>query len=79
LEVQSREDSEYLELINRRTIKRQIKYFEGIDTSWNRVKEETNRELLKEIISQYDFSNPSASIPNLAKAYVMIQALDENH
>jgi hypothetical protein len=33
----------------------------------------------KEIISQYDFSNPSASIPNLAKAYVMIQALDENH
>jgi hypothetical protein len=31
-----------------------------------------------EIISQYDFSNPSASIPNLAKAYVMIQAY-ENH
>jgi hypothetical protein len=40
--------------------------FEGIDTSWNRVKGEPIGELLA-VISQYDFSNPSASIPNLAK------------
>jgi LmbE family N-acetylglucosaminyl deacetylase len=74
------EDSEYLELVNGEPLKVKSNIFEGIDTSWNRVKGgEPIGQLLKEIISQYDFSNPSASIPNLAKAYLMIQALDENH
>jgi LmbE family N-acetylglucosaminyl deacetylase len=74
------EDSEYLELINGEPLKVKSNIFEGIDTSWSRVKGgRPLGELLTEIISQYDFSNPSASIPNLAKAYLMIQALDENH
>jgi len=73
-------EEEYLELVNGEKTKDKSNVFEGIDTSWNRVKGgKPIGELLKAIVSQYDFSNPSASIPNLAKAYQMIQALDENH
>ena len=48
--------------------------FEGIDTSWNRV-ENGNAigQLISSIINKYDFKNPSASIPDLVKAYQMIQ------
>jgi LmbE family N-acetylglucosaminyl deacetylase len=74
------EDTEYLEFINGEKSKDKSNIFEGIDTSWNRVKGgRPIGELITEIISQYDFSNPSASVSNLTKAYQMIQALDENH
>jgi LmbE family N-acetylglucosaminyl deacetylase len=74
------EDTEYLEFINGEKSKDKSNIFEGIDTSWNRVKGgRLIGELITEIISQYDFSNPSASVSNLTKAYQMIQALDENH
>jgi LmbE family N-acetylglucosaminyl deacetylase len=74
------EETEYLEFINGEKPKDKSNIFDGIDTSWNRVKGgKAIGELLTEIVSQYDFSNPSASIPNLSKAYIMIQALDENH
>ncbi|UFH34581.1 PIG-L family deacetylase [Flavobacterium acetivorans] len=74
------EETEYLELINGQSIKDKSNIFEGIDTSWNRVKGGKEiGELLTLITSQFDFNNPSASIPNLAKAYSMIQSLEENH
>jgi LmbE family N-acetylglucosaminyl deacetylase len=73
-------ETEYLELINGDSILDSASIFEGIDTSWNRIKGgKPIGDLLKTIISEYDFTNPSASIPNLAKAYALIQALDENH
>jgi hypothetical protein len=34
---------------------------------------------LSTIATEFDHNNPSASIPNLAKAYAMMKALDENH
>lgn len=74
------EDSEYLELLKGDTPKDNTNIFEGIDTSWNRVKGgKTIGELLAKVEKNYDFKNPSASIPDLVKAYAMIQALDENH
>ena len=74
------EDYEYLELINGDPIKDKSNIFEGIDTSWNRIKNgKPIGDLISEIISKYDFSNPSASIPNLVRAYQMILSLDENH
>lgn len=73
-------ETEYLELINGKPFLDKISIFEGIDTSWNRVKGgKSIGELLTKIISDYDFKNPSASIPDLAKVYSMIQSLDENH
>jgi LmbE family N-acetylglucosaminyl deacetylase len=74
------EDTEFLEQINGAILKDKTSIFEGIDTSWNRVKGgKLIGDLLIKIISEYDFKNPSASIPNLVKVYTMIQALDENH
>ena len=74
------EDTEYLEFLKGEPLQNKTSVFEGIDTSWNRVKGgKTIGELISTIISKYDFKNPSASIPNLVKAYTMIQALDENH
>ena len=74
------EDTEYLEYLKGTPLKDKSSIFEGIDTSWNRVKGgKPIGELITAITNQYDFKNPSASIPNLVKAYTMIQALEENH
>ncbi|PJJ08589.1 GlcNAc-PI de-N-acetylase [Flavobacterium sp. 1] len=74
------EDTEYLEFLKGEPLKEKSSLFDGIDTSWNRVKGgKPIGELITVIANQYDFKNPSASIPNLVKAYTMIQALDENH
>jgi len=74
------EDTEYLELINGEKLQDNSSIFRGIDTSWNRVKGgKPIGELLTVIASQFDFNNPSACIPNLVKAYSMIQSLEENH
>jgi LmbE family N-acetylglucosaminyl deacetylase len=74
------EDTEYLEFLKGAPLKDKSSLFEGIDTSWNRVKGgKPIGELITAIANQYDFKNPSASIPNLVKAYTMIQALEENH
>jgi ribosomal protein S2 len=60
-------------MVNR--CKRKI-YFEGIDTSWNRVKGKYNYYLK---LQQNTIITIQQSIPNLAKAYAMMKALDENH
>ncbi|MBC5838386.1 PIG-L family deacetylase [Flavobacterium muglaense] len=74
------EDTEYLELINGEPLKDNTNIFEGIDTSWNRVKGgKPIGDLLTTIVASYNFSNPSASVPNLVKVYQMIQTLDKNH
>jgi len=73
-------ETEYLELLNGKPFQDKTSIFEGIDTTWNRVKGgKPIGDLLAKIISEYDFKNPAASIPDLAKAYSMIQTLDENH
>jgi LmbE family N-acetylglucosaminyl deacetylase len=74
------EETEYLEFINGDALKGKKSLFEGIDTSWNRVKGgKAIGELLTTIAAEFNHNNPSASIPNLAKAYIMMNALDENH
>lgn len=74
------EETEYLELINGEFPKNKANLFDGIDTSWNRVKGgKPIGELISKITTEFDFKNPSASIPNLVKAYSMMQTLDENH
>lgn len=74
------QDIEYLELLKGEPLQNKSSVFDGIDTSWNRVKGgKPIGELITAIANQYDFKNPAASIPYLVKAYSMIQALDENH
>ncbi|MGA9637779.1 LmbE family protein, partial [Flavobacterium sp.] len=74
------DETEYLELINGTPLKDNSNLFEGIDTSWNRIKEgKPIGDLLTKISSEYDFNSPSTSIPNLIKAYQMIQSLKDSH
>ncbi|WP_310559633.1 PIG-L family deacetylase [Flavobacterium sp.] len=74
------EETEYLELINGEFPQDKANLFDGIDTSWNRVKGgKPIGDLISKIVAEFDFKNPSSSIPNLVKAYSMIQTLDENH
>ncbi|MBK0368989.1 PIG-L family deacetylase [Flavobacterium agrisoli] len=72
-------ETEYLELIaGEKTTQNNV--FEGIDTTWNRVENgKPIADLIQNIIQNYQFTNPSASIPDLVKAYQMIAALPENH
>jgi len=73
-------ESEYLELINGDNPKERNNLFDGIDTSWSRVKNgKPIGELISKIIANYNFSNPSASIPDLVIAYSMIDSLEDTH
>ncbi|WP_348797415.1 PIG-L family deacetylase [Flavobacterium adhaerens] len=74
------EDHEYLEFLKGEPLQNKNTLFDGIDTSWNRIKGgKPIGDLINTIIDGYDFKNPSASIPSLLKAYSMIQELNENH
>lgn len=74
------DDMEYLELIKGETPKEKTNLFEGIDTSWNRVKGgNAIGSVLKNVEKNFDFRNPSASITELVKAYSMILKLEDAH
>ncbi|NRT12683.1 PIG-L family deacetylase [Flavobacterium sp. 14A] len=73
-------DTEYLELVNGTPLQNKDNLFEGIDTSWNRVKGgKPIGELLAKILANYNFQDPSASVKELVTAYSMIQKLEETH
>jgi len=74
------EQIEYIELIKGDLPADKSNIFDGIDTSWNRVKEGKEiGNILKEVETNYDFKNPSASIPQLLEAYKLIQNLEDQH
>jgi LmbE family N-acetylglucosaminyl deacetylase len=74
------DDDEYLEFLKGDVLKDKGNLFDGIDTSWNRVSGgKAIGELLTTVEKNFDFKNPAASVPDLVKAYTMIQALNENH
>ncbi len=69
----------YFELL-RGTMPSNGDVFEGIDTSWGRVKgSQTVATLLKSVEENYDHAHPEKSIPNLVKAYTALQKLDDKH
>jgi hypothetical protein len=73
-------ETEYIELVNGDLPKDKSKVFDGIDTTWNRVKGgKAIGDLLKNVQDNYDFKNPSASIPKLMKAYKLIHNLEDQH
>lgn len=73
-------DFEYLELIKGKAPKNRANIFEGIDTSWNRVKGgQAIGKILKAVQDNYDFKNPSASISKLIEAYRLVQKLENMH
>lgn len=73
-------EKEYIELIKGTMPSDKSNIFEGIDTSWNRVEGGAIIEtVLKAVENDFDFTNPSASIPQLMLAYKHIQNLKDTH
>lgn len=71
---------EYIELIKGDLPEDKLNVFDGIDTSWNRVKRgKAIGDILKQVEKDYDFKNPSASIKALVNAYQLIQKLEDAH
>ncbi|WP_309640517.1 PIG-L family deacetylase [Flavobacterium sp.] len=84
------DEQEYLELLKGETpqdtrgaaelSEAKSNIFEGIDTSWNRVKGgKAIGDLLSNVEKNFDFKNPQTSIPDLVKAYSLIIKLDDTH
>ena len=74
------EEIEYLEFLKGVSLNNTSKIFEGVDTTWNRIKGGAAvGELVQKILKEYDFKNPASSIPNLVKVYSMVQLLEDVH
>jgi len=73
------EQLEYLELIKGQ-LPRKNSVFEGIDTSWNRVKGgKPIQKLMDHILANFNFSKPHLSVPKLVEAFELIQNLEDEH
>lgn len=73
------DEIEYLELL-KGDLPSNTNLFEGIDTSWNRVKGGNEiGKILYDIEKNFNFGNPSVHIQNLMKAYDLIQKLEDSH
>jgi LmbE family N-acetylglucosaminyl deacetylase/menaquinone-dependent protoporphyrinogen IX oxidase len=73
------DEIEYLELL-KGDLPSNTNLFEGIDTSWNRIHGGNEiGKILYEIEKDFNFGNPSDHIPNLIKAYDLIQKLEDSH
>ncbi|MDH3321885.1 MAG: PIG-L family deacetylase, partial [Flavobacteriaceae bacterium] len=71
---------EYIELIKGEIPNDKSDLFEGIDTSWNRVKGgEEIKIILEKVLHDFNFEAPAASIPQLMTAYTLINKLEDGH
>lgn len=74
------QQNEYLQLIKGDLPKDKTTVFEGINTSWSRVKGgKAIGDILYQVEKDFDFKNPSVSVPQLVKAYQLIKQLNNNH
>lgn len=72
--------TEYLELIDGDLPENASGLFAGIDTSWNRVKGgDEIGQILVGVETNFDFEDPSASLPKLIEAYLLIQDMEDAH
>lgn len=71
---------DYIELVKGEKPSDKSNIFEGIDTTWNRVKGgNAIGNILHQVEKNFDFTNPAASIPELLKAYQLIEKLEDAH
>lgn len=74
------EEDDYLEFLKGDLPTDKTNLFEGIDTTWNRVKGgKVIGDILYVVEKNFDFKNPSKSIPELVKAYSFIEKLEDKH
>ncbi len=74
------EEIEYLEFLKGEVPRNKANIFDGIDTTWKRVENgQAIGNLLKQVEQNFNFTNPSASIPDLIKAYQLIESLSDDY
>ncbi len=73
-------DLAYLELVKGEMPSDKSNVFEGVNTTWSRVSGgEAIGKILHKVESDFDFTNPSASVSELIKAFKLIQNLEDEH
>ena len=71
---------EYIEFLKGDFPENKADLFSGIDTSWSRVKGgKVIGDILYNVERNFNFTNPSVHIPDLLKAYELVQNLDDEH
>lgn len=71
------EEMEYLELLKGESLAGQD-IFQGINTTWTRIPEGYKiQALLLPIEENFDFKNPSIHLPDLLRAYALIQQIED--
>jgi len=71
---------EYIELLKGEKPIHSNNIFEGINTSWSRVKGgDAIGKILNAIEANFDFSNPANHLPELVRAYGLLQSIDDQH
>lgn len=71
-------DKEYIELLKGKMPADQKNIFEGVDTSWSRVEGgKAIGDILQKVQKEFDFIQPSNSLPDLIQAYQLIQQLKD--
>lgn len=73
-------DKEYVQLLKGKMPKDRTNVFEGVDTSWSRVEGgDAIKVILDQVAKEFDFRDPSRSIPKLLEAYTLISKLKDEH
>lgn len=74
------DEMEYLEFLKGDFPKDKTNLFDGINTSWTRVKGgEAIGKILNEIEANFNFKDPSVHLPKLVEAYNLINNLEDKH
>lgn len=74
------EEDEYIEFLKGEMPKEKTNLFDGIDTTWNRIKGgKAIGDILYAVEKNFDFKNPAASVPELIKAYSLIEKIEDKH
>ena len=74
------EELEYLDFIKGEKPADKADLFEGINTTWSRVEGGAPiGEMLAQVLEEFDHTNPSASVPLLARAYSKLQQLEDGY
>jgi len=73
-------ENEYVELLKGDLPKDKSNIFDGIDTSWSRIKGgKAIGEILYDVQTNFNFKEPSDHLPALLKAYQLLQKTTDEH
>ncbi|WP_396601524.1 PIG-L family deacetylase [Algibacter sp. R77976] len=71
---------EYIEFLKGDPLNGSNNIFEGIDTSWNRVKGgKAIGDILNAVEENFNFKNPASHVSQLIEAYQLLQRIEDEH